>query len=395
MTRRCPAVRDRHVTVRLLVPLLLTLLPLAGTARAAEPASGTLDGNNDEATWSGSFVASNPVVCATSLDPLCDHFRLTIDAASIRRVLIAIAPGEGFETDDYDLFVYDDQGVLVASQADGDGYEAVVIENAGAAFYEVRVQPWLVTPGSTYHGVAMRTREQPMDAEQADCLEAVPENIGVPGLLDDGRRIELSVLLLLDGTDAEVAGAIMARAAESYRPLGIDLVLVRTRSVAYSSTVSSDLIDAAKATVGGVPPRGIDLVGVFTDKTMQSIAGGATVVGQADCIGGIRFDEHSFFVVSDIRDIEDPQTGTTGTLNSLGFNPNVDATAEVMAHEIGHLMGAHHHYANCVEGNLSSAGPGDLSPCTLMFNAVNFASLNFGAVSGAVVRGHAVEHAAP
>jgi hypothetical protein len=51
------------------------------------------------------------------------------------------------------------------------------------------------------------------------------------------------------------------------------------------------------------------------------------------------------------------------------------------------------HYANCVEGNLSSAGPGDVSPCSLMFNAVNFASLNFTALSGSVVRGHAVEFA--
>ncbi|MGH9748499.1 MAG: zinc-dependent metalloprotease family protein [Candidatus Polarisedimenticolia bacterium] len=375
--------------------LVLLLLPLGATARAAEPASGTIGGPNDEAAWTGSFVASNPVICATSVDPLCDHFRLTIEADSIRRVAIAIAPDAAFETDDYDLFVYDDQGVLVASQADGDGFESVIVENTGAAFYEVRVQPWLVTPGSTYRGVAMRTREQPVDADEADCLEAVPENIGIPGVLDDGQTIELSVMLLLDGTDAAVATQLMARAAESYRPLGVDLVVTKTKTVSYTSTLSEDLIASAKATVGGTPPRGVDLVGVFTSKTMQAIAGGATVVGQADCIGGIRFDEHSFFVVSDIRDIEDPQTGTTGTLNSLGLNPNVDATAEVMAHEIGHLMGAHHHYANCVEGNLSSAGPTDVSPCTLMFNAVNFASLNFETLSGAVVRGHAVEHAAP
>jgi hypothetical protein len=380
---------------RVMASIILLALPAAAPAWAAEPASGTLGGPGDEVAWSGSFVASNPAVCATSVDPLCDHFRLMIDSTAIKQVVIAIAPGEGFDTDDYDLFVFDDQGVLLASQADGDGFESVVIENTGAAFYEVRVQPFLVTPGSTYGGVAMRTQEEPVDADEADCLEAVPEDVSVPGVLDGGQSIELSVMLLLDGTDAAVAGQVIARATESYRPLGINLVLKKTRTVSYTTTVSSDLIAAAKATVGGVPPRGIDLVGVFTSKTMQSIAGGATVVGQADCIGGVRFDEHSFFVVSDIRHIEDPQTGTTGTLNSLGLNPNVDATAEVMAHEMGHLMGAHHHYANCVEGNLSSAGPNDLSPCTLMFNAVNFASLNFSSVDGPVVRGHAVNHAAP
>ena len=372
------------------------MLPLLGaTTQAAEPASGTLNASNDETTWSGTFIAPNPAACATSLDPLCDHFRLTVDAQSIKRILIAIAPDDGFEADDYDLFVFDDQGTLIASQADGDGFESVVIESTGSAFYEVRVQPFLVTSGSTYRGAAMRTREEAFDVDQADCLEAVPEKVGVSGITDNGQNIELSVMLLLDGTDAAVAEQLMTRAAASYAPLGISLVLKRTRTVTFTSSLSGELIAAAKATVGGAPPRGIDLVGVFTNKTMQSIAGGATVVGQADCIGGVRFDEHSFFVVSDIRAIEDPSAGTTGTLNSLGFNPNVDATAEVMAHEMGHLMGAHHHYANCVEGNLSSVGPHDLSPCTLMFNAVNFASLNFEALGGAVVRGHAVEYAAP
>lgn len=380
--------------LRLRVLFLAMALSFGAVALAAEPSGGAIGNPNDEAAWSGTFLLPNPAACPTSLDPGCDHFTFTVEGNSIRRILIAIAPDTGFEADDYDLFVYDDQGALVASQADGDGYEAVVIENGPAAFYEVRVQPFLVSPGSTYRGVAMPTREQATDAPE-DCLEAVPEKVGLSGITDAGQTVELSVMLLLDGTDAGSAAQLMARAAESYRPLGINLVLRRTRNVSFTSTLSGDLIAAAKATVGGAPPAGIDLVGVFTSKTMQSIAGGATVVGQADCIGGVRFDQHSFFVVSDIRSIEDPATGTTGTLNALGLNPNVDATAEVFAHEMGHLMGAHHHYANCVEGNLSSVSPDDVSPCTLMFNAVNFASLNFETLSGAVVRGHAVEYAAP
>ena len=186
----------------------------------------------------------------------------------------------------------------------------------------------------------------------------------------------------------------MARAAESYRPLNIDLVLVKTKEVAFTTLVSDELIASAKQIVGGKPPKGIDIVGVFTTKEMQPATGGAgTVVGQADCIGGIRWDDTSFFVVSDIRNIENPTP--TSTFGMLGLNPNMDATAEVFAHEIGHLMGAHHHYSNCVEGVLTSAGGGDVSPCTLMFPAVNFASLNFAALEGSTVRGHAVNHASP
>lgn len=374
--------------------ILLAMLPAGASLEAAEPGGDDLGSGRDEVTWSGTPLASNPAVCPTSSDPACDHFRLTISNPAVKRVFIAIAPAEGFEADDYDLYVYDPSGTLITQDASGDGFESVVIKNTGAEFYEVRVQPFLVSSGSSYTGVATRTRDQVFDVETRDCLELIPENISLP-VLDAGQRVELSVMLLLDSTDAAVAQAVMERAAESYRPLGIDLVLRRTRSVSFTSAVSTDLIEDAKAEVGGVPPAGIDLVGVFTNKQMQGSAGGTTVVGQADCIGGVRFNEHSFFVVSDIRASENPQTGNAGTLNSLGFNLNVDATAEVMAHEIGHLMGAHHHYANCIEGNLTSAGPTDVSPCTLMFNAVNGASLNFSLLSGKVTRGHAVSHASP
>jgi hypothetical protein len=51
-------------------------------------------------------------------------------------------------------------------------------------------------------------------------------------------------------------------------------------------------------------------------------------------------------------------------------------------------MGAHHHYANCAEGLLADPPPGELSPCTLMINAVDLSSLNFGTFNGLVVRGH-------
>ena len=383
--------------------ILAVLSVFAFSAFAAEPANGNLGGQKEESVWAGGpFYAPNPATTGGAVkqvpcdlgQPVCDSYRLTV-ASGIKQVLFAIAPAQGFESDDYDLYIYNDKGIQIANNADGDGYESAVIDNDGSsAYYDVRVQPYVINPGSSYSGVAQATRKQPVDAVR-ECLEAVPEEVMLP-VLDSGQMVELSVLLLLDGTDAAVAKQVMARAAESYRPLNISLVLKGTKTVSYSTTVSDQLIAAAKASVGGKPPKGIDLVGVFTTKEMQAATGGAgTVVGQADCIGGVRWDDTSFFVVSDIRNIENPTTGNTGTLNSLGLNPNVDATAEVMAHEMGHLMGAHHHYSNCVEGNLTSAGPSDVSPCTLMFPAVNFASLNFAALEGSTVRGHAVKHAAP
>lgn len=381
---------------------VFTLGLLSITAGAATPANGNLDGNRAEATWTGGpFVVPNPATTGGAVkqvpcdlgQPVCDSFRLVV-SGNIQQVLVAIAPAAGFETDDYDLYVYNDKGLQIANDADGDGYESAIFAHDGSAYYDVRVQPYIVNPGSSYSAVAQPVRKQPVDTVR-ECLEVVPENVGLP-TLDGGQMVELSVMLLLDGTSEEVAKRLMARAAESYKPLNINLRLVKTRAVTFTTMVSDQLIQAAKDEVGGVPPRGIDIVGVFTNKEMQAATGGAgTVVGQADCIGGIRWDDTSFFVASDITGIENPTTGTTGTLNSLGLNPNVDAASEVFAHEIGHLMGAHHHYANCVEGQLTSAGPSDVSPCTLMFPAVNFASLNFAALEGATVRGHAVKHAAP
>ncbi len=382
---------------------VITLGVLSMTADAASPASGTVDGNQGETTWTGGpFYASNPATTGGLIkqvpcdvgQPACDNFRVTA-SSNVKELLIAIAPAEGFETDDYDLHVYNDRGERVGEDASDNGYESSVISNDGtSAYFDIRVQPWLVLPGSSYSGVVQATRRQPVDVV-TECLELVPQDIGST-IIDGGQRVELSVMMLLDGTDAAVAQQLFARAAESYKPLNIDLVLVKTKAVAYTTSMSDELIAAAKATVGGVPPKGIDVVGVLTNKTMQgATADAGTVVGQADCIGGIRWDSTSFFVASDIRNIENPTTGQTGTLNSLGLNPNVDAASEVIAHEIGHLIGAHHHYANCVEGNLSSAGSTDVSPCTLMFPAVNFSSLNFSALEGAVVRGHAVQHASP
>lgn len=384
------------------VVLLLAALPLS--LFAASPENGSITSNRDEVTWSGGpFYVSNPATTAGAVkevpcdlgQPSCDTFRLSMDArGGVKEILIAIAPAPGYEADDYDLHVYNDQGLRVAEDADEDGFESVVVSATLSTYYDIRVQPYLVMPGSSYSAVAQPVRGQPVDTVR-ECLELVPENVQVP-LLDTGERVELSVMLLLDGTDAAVASAIMQKAAESYRPLNIDLVLKKTKSVSYQTSISDELIAEAKQTVGGKPPKGIDIVGVFTNKTMQgATADAGTVVGQADCIGGIRWDDTSFFVASDIRHIENPTSGQTGTLASMGLNPNVDAASEVFAHEIGHLMGAHHHYANCVEGMLTSASGNDVSPCTLMFPMVNFASLNFAALEGSVVRGHAVNHAKP
>lgn len=386
--------------------LVAAIVGAAGCGGSVPPEEGAKGHGGSHAwqeTWQGTTTASNPAAlppdvmpCQLEDDPVCHHHHLVVPPG-VPQVLVAVkadqetvTPGEVLYSNDYDIYVYDDKNVLVAYYGDPDGDESLVFQTNGSSYYDVRVAPYVVVPGSTFTAVARAVSGQPIDVV-ADCLEAVPANYGIAGVTDGGERVELSVEVLLDGTDPVRAKQVIAKAAESYAPLGVDLVLRSMRPVVIKSMLSDEIIAEGKAHSSGRPPEGVDIVTVFTSKEMQAYTatGVGTVIGQADCIGGIRWPEHSFAVVTDVTDIESDEV-----VEGTGLLWNMDAASEVMAHEIGHLMGAHHHYGNCVEGHLTSAGPMDVSPCTLMFPAVNGASLNFGTFEGFVVRGHAVEHAA-
>ena len=133
--------RGSFSTLAILLVLSVFALPVFG----ANPASGEL-GGKEETVWDGGpFYASNPATTAGAVkqvpcdlgQPVCDSYRLTV-ASGVKQVLVAIAPAQGFETDDYDLYVYDDKGVQIATCADGDGYESVIIDNGGSAYFDVR-----------------------------------------------------------------------------------------------------------------------------------------------------------------------------------------------------------------------------------------------------------------
>jgi hypothetical protein len=241
-----------------------------------------------------------------------------------------------------------------------------------------------------------------------DCLELVPESVSISGVTDDGQRVLLTTLVLLDfeeGVDiarleregrqeeADAAFAALVEKVEallepgdvSYDELDIDLAyefelldpLDGDGEPIERDYRSAALLQQAKDAVGGVRPMGIDLVYLLTDQSITDAA------GRADCIGGIRFDEHAFAVGEAFE-----------PLTFLGTTFYSHATAKIFVHEIGHLLGAHHHYANCAEGvpaiNVEDRDP---APCTVMFNFLDFLTLRFSTLSGAVVRGHAVDYA--
>ena len=382
--------RRFHMSLSVLALILMVTAAIAAApaAHAAQPTSGTVDGDTPTATWiGGPFTAGvpNQLGCLTPADPTCDAFALAVDLPP--GTTFAVAISSEIEGDDYDLYVYHPNGTEAGRSANASGNESVIITHTGpgSVTYAVRVLPFTVAQGSTYQGIAQASSGTTIEGNDlTSCLEAIPVGLGLAGLTDMGQTISLDVAVLLDGVSVGLADQIMTRAAISYAPLGIDLNVLSYQNVSFTGTEGASLIQQAKDFYNGRRPHGSDLVYVLSSKDLTD--GGETgLAGLADCIGGVRFATRAF-AVGEASGIEESAIGP--------FLLQVDAHPEVAAHELGHLMGAHHHYANCVEGLLQGE-PNDLSPCTLMFNFVDFQSLNFSLLEGATVRGHAVRFAAP
>lgn len=369
--------------------ILATSAFAAAPAMAAQPSSGTVAPPNISAQWVGgpyTVGVPNQLGCVTANDPTCDAFDVTVNLPNNYRFAVAIA--SEIEGDDYDLYVYYPDGTEAGRSANAGGNESVVIvhnQSRGTGPYKVRVLPFEVTSGSTYQGIARSTSQQPIEPSDPNaCLEAVPAGLGISGVTDLGQTVSLDVAVLLDGVSVNEANQIMTRAAISYEPLNIDLNVVSYTPVTFTGTEGDALIQQAKNHFGGRRPAGSDLVYVLSNKDLTT-DGDVSLAGLADCIGGVRYASRAF-AVGEASGIDESLIGP--------FRLQVDAHPEVAAHELGHLMGVHHHYANCVEGNLQG-DLDDLSPCTLMFNFVDFQSLNFSVLEGIVARGHAVQYASP
>lgn len=237
----------------------------------------------------------------------------------------------------------------------------------------------------------------PIQDPERDCLEAIPESASVAQVTDAGQTISLEVLVLMDGISASRAREVLDTMAESYAPLSIEAA-PRFRKVRLShdgveavtpggppeeTGDALRLIREAKALLGGTRPQGVDVVLILTSKNIFYDDGQRQygLAGLADCIGGVRYPEHAFAV----SEGESPWEETVGDQLLSG---------KIAAHEVGHLMGAHHHYANCGQGDRHPEGSD--SYCTVMFPAqIRFMARNFGTIEAVVVRGHAVDFASP
>ena len=144
---------------------LALIVPLTAVAMAADPGAGTVGPGDPTEAWTGHVYAAavtpDPAACpnaATDPDDLiCDHYALTVDVAPAYwdthdgGVDVSISWADG--ADDFDLYVYDPAGVLLASSAQGGTTSETAVLSAPSGAYEVRVLPFLVTE-SGYDGEA-------------------------------------------------------------------------------------------------------------------------------------------------------------------------------------------------------------------------------------------------
>ena len=385
----------RHRRVRPLIvaaTLAALFLVLLAPARAATPATGRVSAMEPTTTWEGGpFLVPNPTEptdCVVPDVPFCDSFALEIGALTEVAPDVVVSVAAHSSSDVLNLAIYDAAGAKVAESSGIGSSQTVVLERVQPGTYSVRTELFLGVPNqSGYRGTAAVGDGQTFDLSQ-ECLVEQTQLAFAP---DAGQWVDLDVLVLLDGVDETHARQFFTVVSQPYEELRVRVVpTFEVASPPFTQTASTELLDEARARFpeGKVPPE-FDIVEVLTSKDIHAL-GQSAVAGQADCLGGLAYDERSFNV---------SEAGTPGGEGGIPFGPvtlGANLAAKITAHEIGHLLGGQHHYANCVEGIDAdvAAEQADTAPCTLMFNAADFVSLHFGTVNAKIVRGYALTYAA-
>ena len=212
-----------------------------------------------------------------------------------------------------------------------------------------------------------------IDRELEDCTsEITPEVVPPPAIATD-PILPLEARVMVEPADLAVAKDHLAVTRTAFEQIGIKLKIRYDRVQVpdtwtkgfFAEPTGDEIFAFMKDHYGGKRPDGVDLVYFITSYWSG---------GLADCVGGVRSPESAFAFGSLDYKFE----------GSVGI-PTADEGV-IAAHEMGHLLGAHHHYSNCAEALPSGALRGDFNPCTTMSPAAATASSTFGLVERSFVR---------
>ena len=214
---------------------------------------------------------------------------------------------------------------------------------------------------------------------ETECNDlAPPQKVSAAHVTED-NIIEFDVHVLLDRVTIARGKVVFETVRDIYSEIDVDLrySLRRVDLVVDEEPHTYQMINSSRAYLGGAVPERAEAVYTLSGRDFAGAE-----VGQASCVGGIEFPDEAFAVGRDYGPNETDENELVAGLSTLR-----DGSARVAAHEIGHLLGAHHHYASCTEPE--GMVEGHASPCSLMGPHLRLQNTHFGPFDGAVARGYA------
>jgi hypothetical protein len=223
------------------------------------------------------------------------------------------------------------------------------------------------------------------------------------------KTITVNVVIALDGVSLEQAKQIVAKGSQAYAPGLVPQLSpdVKINVLAYHDLTGKLKGDVVSGFVVADLPTGDDLmsqliryyrtnypnlkrdhVHLLTKKDVAAelVPGQKeyAVAGIANCIGGVGTKDA--FAITEV--------GTIPPIDIGPLHAYIDVEAKNFAHEMGHVFGGHHHYAECVDSVPSAVLVQSFDVCSVMFNSLDFNSLHFSPLEAAAIRGFVEAHVA-